>query len=329
MVVSEAMRSTGWYHRPSFLQAFPWVASPAMPSKNVVDLAGHRRRLEAKSRPAKEPIPERIACVLLGSIIALIGFAPSLTFLAWGFAEPVKLFSQLPYIAGLSFIGLFGLNGVIQGLRGRSRHEGIFYGLLGAVKRWGPWPWALGIPLVAVAALGVAGLADDPAASVPPLHLLGAWMFFMLHVAVHELGHYVAARLVSLHPSQALVGPVELARSTGGWKVGFSREWWSLVGGWVALDVDEEALPPRKRLFFAAGGPVATVALLAAIVAASPVPVLDLFYASAKPTHTLYGYGVMMGVAMLLLNLTPVARFADSPPTDGDQILCALRQMRT
>jgi hypothetical protein len=266
--------------------------------------------------------------VLLGSIVALIGFAPSTYFVVSSFAEPTKFLASFPYVLGLLFIGLFGLNSVIQGLRGRSRHEGIFYGLLGALKRWGPWPWVLGVPLVAVAAIGRARLAGDPEASGPAVHLLSVCLLFMLHVGAHELGHYVAARSVGLRPSQVLVGPIALARSPDGWKVGFSREWWSLVGGWVGLDVEEAALPPKKRLVFAAGGPLATAALLAATVAISPVPVLHLFYASAKPTHALYGYAVMMGVAMLLLNLTPVARFADTPPTDGDQILSALRQMR-
>lgn len=300
-----------------------------MPSENVVDLASHREKWRAAQRPPKAPIPERLAIVLIGSILALVGFGLSLLLLGSILVEPQRFFLFLVGAAGVSFIGLFGLSWVIQGVRGRSRHEGVFYILLGKLGAWGPWPWSLLIPATALLALGVATLTGDTEAMESAIHWLGGWLIFVIHLGFHELGHYVAARLVSLEPSRVLVGPAELSRSPGGWKLTLSREWWSIFGGWVQVHKDGEELPPRTRLVFAAGGPVATAALLLATVTASPMPFVDMFYrSSATLTVQALAFGTQIGTLFLVMSLIPFAGFSESSPTDGDQILSALRQMR-
>lgn len=59
--------------------------------------------------------------VLSGSILALFGFGFAVLFLVSIFVDPARFFPSLLGAGGVSFIGLFGLNWVIQGVGGCGR----------------------------------------------------------------------------------------------------------------------------------------------------------------------------------------------------------------
>jgi len=299
-----------------------------MASDNLVDIAAHRRRRRATAGNPKEPLPERMACVVIGSIIGGFGFSLAIACLSFG--GPAQRFLDLLPAVPLFFIGVFGLNWVIQGIRGRSRHQGIFYLLLERLRSVGPRPWSLLVPAITLAALLLAAILDDSAALHGATGVLVAWLILMMHVAVHELGHYCAARFLKLTATRVLIGPAEFSRSSHGWTLELSRDWWSIFGGWVNLRESSGGVPPKALFWFAAGGPLATGLLVIAILVLSPVPPLDLLFSSSGYNlhHLAFSLGSQIAVGLLVINLIPSRNLVLGAPTDGHQILASFRQIR-
>lgn len=298
-----------------------------MTSDNLVDIADHRRRRKETVGRPNAPLIERVACVAIGSIVGAFGF--SLAIVCLSFGGPAQRVLGFLLAVPLSFIGVFGLNWVIQGIRGRSRHQGIFYALLDRLRTLGPRPWSLLVPTVTLAVILLAAILNDSEALEGAIGLLVGWLVLMTHVAIHELGHYCAARSLKLTPSRILIGPAEFSRSSSGWVLELSRDWWSIFGGWVSLREDSAVLPPKSLLWFAAGGPIATGVLLLAFLLFSPVPPLDLLFGSMSGIRLFaLSLGTQLGVGILLINLLPSRNLVLGAPSDGYQILTALRLIR-
>lgn len=88
--------------------------------------------------------------------------------------------------------------------------------------------------------------------------ILASWV----HLAAHELGHAAAARLVGFRLWAVVVGPLSIARDLRG-TLRVQRGVFAPVGWVRALARDLENLTARIR-WFAAGGPLANLALLVA-----------------------------------------------------------------
>jgi len=300
-------------------------------------------RLEARRRSRGEvaadgsPAAPRLFFFLAGLSIAAFGFGLAAIVLSGLPSESVlsdrSLVAQrvvaLPVVLCLAFVGLFGASWAIQSLRGRSRHQGVFYQLLGRLLRVGPRPWALLVPGTSLLAVLVAALAGDRAGLRLGVQVLACWLVLLASIGLHELGHAVAARLAGLPLASVLVGPFELRAEGPAWKVDLSRSWLSVFGGLVA--VRPSALPPTapQVLAFALGGPIATLLLLAACLL-GPVPVRDLLQMppGGSTQHLALFVAAHLAMGMLALNLVPSRSLAWGLPTDGYQIISSLRAIR-
>jgi len=261
--------------------------------------------------------------VLVGSSIAAFGFGLTFVSLYWG--RFPGLMTGIPVF----LIGLFGLNWVIQGLRGRSRHNGIFYVVLGWLIRLGPRVWSLFIPTLALLNLLVGALTNDREALDFSLKALVGWLAFMANIAVHEAGHFAAARVMRLPVGRMIIGPLEMTKEGSGWSLDLSREWISIFGGFVQIKSPLESLSPRQLLVFALGGPAATALLLGAFLAFSPFDLPGLLRSSPDTLqHGVLSMGAEVAILILVLNLIPLRQLAFGHPSDGYQILMAIRRMR-
>lgn len=300
-------------------------STPSPPDNRLLSFDPKRSRRRPPGAVKREPVVERIACVLFGSMIALLGFG--LASLGPILGDPsIWVTSLIPGIPCL-LIGTFGLSWVIQGLRGRSRHEGLFYWLLGHLIRRGPRPWSSFLPVVSLTGLLVASLLDDAKGVGFALLPLLFWLVLMAHVATHELGHVAGARLARLQVHRVIVGPFEFTRAPS-WRLELSREWLSIGGGFVALAPQMQHPRPRQMLVFALGGPIATLLLLALFLAVSPFDLITLFMASGPLRKSVFAAGVGLGFFALAMNLWPARQLVFGKPSDGYQILEALRAIR-
>ncbi len=279
----------------------------------------HTKRVAASPR---EPLVERILCILVGSSIAAFGFGLAALCLASG-----SIAALLP-AAPLTFIGIFGLNLVVQGVRARSRHEGFFYTLLNRLVALGPRIWSLLLPSAALVSILIAALTNDHDALDLSVRALAGWLVLMVNVAVHELGHFVAATALKLRVRRLIVGPLELSVLGSTWQLELSREWLSIFGGFIALVPRSAPLTPKQELAFAAGGPIATILLLACLLALSPFDLVALFRTSPSTLqHDVFSLGVVTGVGALVLNLMPSRQLVLGSPSDGYQIAAAVRSL--
>lgn len=293
-----------------------------MNSNNVVKFERRPRSRRTKPEPAqRQALSERLLCIAAGVIVATIGWGSLSAILYRGWAE-LRL-ALLPLLLPLPLIGLFGVNLIIQGSRGRSRHQGIFYSLLEHLARIGPKVWSLFIPFVAVSSLLLATLLNDAKGIEVAISVLLFWVVLMTNIAVHELGHAFAAKLSSVPLTRVIVGPAELIRTEGAWQLRLSREWLSLVGGFVELSPGP--LPATRLLVFASGGPLATALLLLSIVLFSPLGITELWHASRSPQNAILSLGFTTAAMTLALNLIPFRNLALGMPSDGYQIIYALR----
>jgi hypothetical protein len=300
-----------------------WKPSP--PDRKLLSFDPKRLPRRPPRVVKREPPVERIACVFVGSTIALLGF--TLAYFALSQTNPAMWIAGLIPGIPVLLIGTFGLSWIIQGLRGRSRHEGLFYWLLGHLIRLGPRPWALFLPVLSLAGVLTASLTDDPKGLEFALSPLLFWLVLMTHVAVHELGHVLAARLERLQVHRVIVGPFEFLRAPS-WRLELSREWLSIGGGFVALLAQPERPRPRQMLVFAVGGPVATLILLVFFLALSPYDLATLLMASGPLRKSVFAAGVGLGLFALVVNLWPARQLVLGKPSDGYQILEAIRAIR-
>jgi len=295
---------------------------PSTPDRKPLAFDPERSRHRPPGVVKREPLVERILCVLVGSSIAL-GFGTAAWFLLTQREPAIWIAALLPGIPVL-FLGTFGLSWVIQGLRGRSRHEGLFYWLLGRLLRLGPRPWALYIPVLSLAGVLIAFLTDDPKGLELALRTLLFWLVLMTHIAAHEVGHVIAARIAKLEVRRVIVGPFEFTRAPT-WRPHLSREWLSLAGGLVGLAPHATPPPPGKLLVFALGGPIATALVLVLFLAASPYDLVTLATESGPLRQSVFTTGVMLALFVLIVSLWPVRQLVVGIPSDGYQIIGALR----
>ncbi|HKE28445.1 MAG TPA: M50 family metallopeptidase [Bryobacteraceae bacterium] len=108
---------------------------------------------------------------------------------------------------------------------------------------------------------GIAGVL----ANVLPIQLDGLWALPMLYagVAVHEVGHLLAARLVGMEAGGLVIGGLMILRSGDRWVTRF--EWRRILSGGLAKPLPKRGEYTSARyLWMVAGGPIATLLLLAA-----------------------------------------------------------------
>jgi len=293
-------------------------------------MASHRTK-ESDPRPAparvplqRPPIVERILCILFGCWIAAFGFG--LALLCLWFGGMARRLAAFPLALVLTFIGLFGLNWLVQGVRGRSRHQGLFYAVLGALRTRGPRIWSLLVPSTALVALILGTLTNDRMALDTSLVFLSGWVVFMVNIGIHEFGHFLGATAFGLRVGRMIIGPIEFTRGENHWRVGLSREWLSIFGGFVLLAARSKPLTPREELAFASGGPVATLVLFIVLVTFSPArfsAVLDTSPGTLQ--QHLCDFAMFSALGTLILNLIPAKQLVLGSPSDGYQILRALR----
>lgn len=87
---------------------------------------------------------------------------------------------------------------------------------------------------------------------------LGGVLLFWVLVAVHELGHVVAAWGLGFHILRIVVGPIKLVREGQRLRAQFNRSLYRLAGFVVAVPSTEHALA-RRMAVYAAGGPLANL----------------------------------------------------------------------
>ena len=120
----------------------------------------------------------------------------------------------------------------MQGVRGRSRHEGLFYALLGGLRTLSPRIWSLLVPSTALLALILGTLANDRIALDTSLGFLGGWVVFLANIGIHEFGHLVGATTFGLRVGRMIVRN----NSSSGVRLTAIRSSW-LFGGFSATDL--------------------------------------------------------------------------------------------
>jgi peptidase M50-like protein len=181
-------------------------------------------------------------------------------------------------------------------------------------RRWHPAVIGLGLPALVAAGALAAWLLDRDEAVALLLGLLAFWVAFLVNVAVHELGHLAAGRIVGIGASRIVLGPLELVRDANRWSARLCRDWFSLGGGLVLLTP-----PPRTArhmAWVAAGGPVASLALLVASLALLRRPWWS-WETIATPVRALDAFTALGALVTLLTNLVPAQRTPAGKPSDG------------
>lgn len=265
----------------------------------------------------------RIGNFILGTAVAVFGLSLSGGVL-W-FTDGFHLMS-LFLIAGTGLIGLFGVSLMVQAVRGRSRHEGVFYAVLRLLAQLPPAAVALGVPAFLALAIGIEAVSGDQRQLEGALMLSAIWAGLIGNIFLHELGHVVAARAVHLQPTRILIGPFELHRPGDRWNLTVSKDWFSLVGGSVVVNPLEE---PKawKMLVFASGGPLATLFFLGALLAENPYDALALSKMNT-PGAAFFLNAMFCALVVLVVNLIPSANLLPGIPTDGYLIRKSLAQLR-
>jgi hypothetical protein len=233
----------------------------------------------------------RAVSIVVGSLMSLTGFgvAALLLWLFWNSASTRGLAARdapLAILIGFGTVTLFmafaamGARRVVRGIRSDPAEPRPFGAGLEVILRRHWYPVGLlasfTLSLADVAASG--GIEPFVAGARPSVHrgalfALLALLVLPAHVALHEAGHALAARLVGLRFVSLHVGSVELRRVGDRLRV-----------RWATLDIPDvlgfhAALPTASpasrwsRAVHALGGPTATLAgVLAAAAAPSLLP---------------------------------------------------------
>jgi hypothetical protein len=284
----------------------------------------HPPRAPARAPLQHPSIVERILCILFGFLISAFGFG--LALLGLWFGGMARRLAALPLALFLTFIGLFGLNWLVQGVRGRSRHQGLFYAVLRGLRTTGPRVWSLLVPSTALVALILGTLTNDRLALDTSLAFLSGWAVFMANIEIHEFGHLLGATASGLRVGRMIIGPVEFTLGENKWRVGLSREWLSIFGGFVLLAARKKTLTPREELAFASGGPIATLVLFIVLVSFSPARFSAVIDNSPSTLQQhLCDFAMFSALGTLFFNLLPAKQLVLGSPSDGYQILAALR----
>lgn len=89
----------------------------------------------------------------------------------------------------------------------------------------------------------------------------GLLLFPALYVAVafHEIGHFIAGKLVGLDAGGISVGPFVFAKSGKNWR--FRFDWRTCIVGGFFTPLTTVDVPPLRYAWLVAGGPLASIAL--------------------------------------------------------------------
>src|SRR5262249_47026413 len=151
-----------------------------------------------------------------------------------------------------------------------------------------PTTITLGVPLYCVALMALAAATQDAEGLTVGECAGAAWFAYVVNVAVHELGHLLAALLLGLAPSRVVVLPFDFSRAADGWHVRLSREWFVVSGGMVKLHAQCQP-SPAQSIVFAGAGPAASLLLLLLYLGLNPYRWSDLFAYEPGPVLVLVG----------------------------------------
>jgi hypothetical protein len=106
-----------------------------------------------------------------------------------------------------------------------------------------------------IATVALVGIVS---ANYPMLVFFGCILLvFWLQVAVHEIGHLIAGRLVGLRFESVSVGSLWFVKKQGKLKIQFKRH---VLWGQACMSLDKLRRVRKKLLVFIAGGPIASLA---------------------------------------------------------------------
>ncbi|MCB1041740.1 MAG: site-2 protease family protein [Acidobacteria bacterium] len=264
--------------------------------------------------------PERVATVIGGLLIMLFGIGLTLPFFLT-LEQPKFTWAVILILVPIWFLTLFGVNWFIQGIRGESRHQGPFYAVLGYFQQFRPGTIAAAIPVTIVTVYLITILLDDGPGQDLAISLIIFWFIVIGSITFHELGHALAAIYLGLKIWRVTIGPLALTRGRQDWRQSLSDQWISIFGGCV--EVAYQHIPPKSRLLFAAGGPIATAILM---LATSTLQHGNLVHSTEW--KQILDHFFTLNLVTLLFNLIPSHNNFSSMATDGRLILDALSAMR-
>jgi hypothetical protein len=277
----------------------------------------------APVRPRRRP-RERFAAGTLGALLVIGGFGPSAIIAV----DPLVRHFMFALIACVSLgYGLFGLDLMVQALRGAPRKSGFFYRWLTRLSRVPPAALPIGLALLIGFAIAGCAAAGDEVGMRVALVFGVVWLAYIVNLSAHELGHLLAARLAGLSLVRVLIGPLDFIRTTDGWRLRPCKQWLLVTAGVVFVDTSRQP-SPLQLVVLSAGGPAANLALLLLLLALNPYRYADLAETWYKPGPALVLFGALIALFLLVLSLRPAQTTRAGLPTDGFVILHNLARLR-
>lgn len=127
-----------------------------------------------------------------------------------------------------------------------------------------------------------------------------------LLILVHELGHYLAARVVGIPIARFSIGFGPLLWSYTRGKTEYGIGWFPL-GGYVLPDLEDDdhyfRIPVRHRILFALGGPVANLLLAVPLFAIMNVCMVGFSWTAVTIAPIQQTFGALAHIAMAFTQL--------------------------
>lgn len=137
--------------------------------------------------------------------------------------------------------------------------------LPGRARRWKFSQVFFGFALGGVGGWYIASALEGESYGMKPAYVLLSFVAaFFFAVAVHELGHLVAGRLVGFHFSFVQIGPLSLRLEYGRFKVRVHRG--ITLGGFAGIQANRVSRLRRRLIIFIMGGPGANLLSIPATV---------------------------------------------------------------
>jgi hypothetical protein len=271
----------------------------------------------AAGPPKPAPAARRVASFGLGLVCAALGGGGAVL-MGWGVPAALGVLLALAF----GVMAAFGVSLVVQAWRGAPFREGFLVQTarrVPAVALWG------GVPLALALAAWIDARSSDPFSMAMSLSWEAAWWAFALHLAVHEAGHFLAARAAGIAVSSVRIGPFELRRDPEGWRPRLCNELRFVLNGCVKIG----AATPWRAIAAAAAGPAATLGLTVVTLGLNPYSASSFFQGfdqTPVPRHAFVGAMLALGLALLLLSCIPI-RHRNGWRTDGLVILVNLARI--
>jgi len=281
--------------------------------QSAIDNLLHARRLPLLLFPSHEAAQY----FFMGFFILALPAAAGLLFVTgWGVGHKrswsrwTGLMPCLYLLCGFPYLTILGAAGLwylwTQPVRGRAP--------LTAAEYWNPrrqsgWMLTASVLGWFIARLGFSGLQIRAyQADLPPLDPTGpglaAFLLLMLiHIAIHECGHALAAKAVGFHVKVLAIGPVVISKSAEGYRVRFIWTGLLLLGGYMGAVPGSGVRRFRmKQMIVIAAGPFTSLtsgAILLAIFYQLPgTQLADLWQVVAM--------GSVAGFYLGVVNLLPL-----------------------